>query len=217
MRTRKHNLDEPASQDGEGALGLCLPGALAPAGHYIAIRLGFAFPIVEQNCLPEPWIREYTISGLAVHDPAMVWAHQNEGFVRTHELAGSDSQGVLELAKAHGLTFGAVVCCREPNDAGERSFGFFYRSDREHTVEEMQELHAGLLAMHRAYARPKNLTNAELATLNLVKNGLLMKEIASALGVSESAIKQRLRNARLKLNAKTGSQAAARATMLGMI
>ena len=71
--------------------------------------------------------------------------------------------------------------------------------------------------MHRAYARPKNLTEAELETLGLVKNGLLMKEIASALGVSESAVKQRLRNARLKLNAKTGSQAAARATMLGMI
>jgi RNA polymerase sigma factor for flagellar operon FliA len=35
------------------------------------------------------------------------------------------------------------------------------------------------------------------------------REIASALGVSESAVKQRLRSARLKLNAKTGSQAAA--------
>jgi LuxR family transcriptional regulator len=53
--------------------------------------------------------------------------------------------------------------------------------------------------------------------LGLVKNGLLMKEIASALRVSESAVKQRLRNARLKLNAKTGSLAAARATMLGWI
>jgi LuxR family transcriptional regulator len=50
-----------------------------------------------------------------------------------------------------------------------------------------------------------------------VKNGLLMKEIASVLGVSESAVKQRLCNARRKLNAKTGSQAAVRATMLGMI
>ena len=63
----------------------------------------------------------------------------------------------------------------------------------------------------------RHLTAVELKTLGLVKNGLLMKEIASLLGVSESAIKQRLKNARLKLNAKTGPQAAARATMLGMI
>jgi len=193
------------------------PAVLAPAGFYIAIRIGFAFPVVEQNCLPEEWIREYTVSGLAVHDPAMAWAYQNRGFVRMHELADEDSQGVLELAKVHGLHFGAVVCCTGPDDLGERSFGFFFRSDRDYTSSEIEQLQAGLLAVHHSYARPKNLTQAELETLNLVKNGLLMKEIASALGVSESAVKQRLRNARLKLNAKTGSQAAARATMLGMI
>ena len=191
---------------------------LAPAGHYIAVRISFAFPVVEQNCLPESWVREYTASGLLVHDPAMIWAHQNQGYVRTSDLANDDSQGVLELAKVHGLNFGAAVCCVDgPGGGGERSFGFFFRSDRAYEISELEQLHAWLLATHRAHARPKNLTEAELETLGLVKNGLLMKEIASALGVSESAVKQRLRNARLKLNAKTGSQAAARATMLGMI
>lgn len=192
-------------------------GRLAPAGHYIAIRISFVFPVVEQNCLPDTWIREYTASGLLVHDPAIAWAHQNQGVVRTRDLAGNDSQGVLELAKYHGLNFGGVACCVDADEGRERSFGFFFRSDRDYTTAELERLHAGLLATHRAYARPKNLTEAELETLGLVKNGLLMKEIASALGVSESAVKQRLRNARLKLNAKTGSQAAARATMLGMI
>jgi LuxR family transcriptional regulator, quorum-sensing system regulator SdiA len=190
---------------------------LAPAGYYIAIRSGFAFPMLEYNCLPEKWVREYTASGFLVEDPAMAWAHQNEGCIRTRELAGSDIQGVLELAKNHGLEHGAVVCCIDGDSGGERSFGFFFRTDREFTGSELETLHAGLLSSHRAYSRPKNLTEAELETLGLVKNGLMMKEIASALAVSESAVKQRLRNARLKLNAKTGTQAAARATMLGMI
>jgi len=190
---------------------------IAPAGHYLAIRVSFAFPMVEQNCLPETWVREYTASGLLVHDPAMAWAYKNQGHVRTRDLGDRDGQGVLELAKYHGLNFGAVVSCVDSNSDSERSFGFFFRSDREYDDAEMAWLHAGLLATHRVHARPKNLTDAELETLGLVKNGLLMKEIASALGVSESAIKQRLKNARLKLNAKTGSQAAARATMLGMI
>jgi LuxR family transcriptional regulator, quorum-sensing system regulator SdiA len=192
-------------------------GRLAPAGHYIAIRITFAFPMIEQNCLPEAWVREYTVSGLGIYDPVMVWAHQNQGYVRTRDLAAKDSQGVLELAKYHGLNFGAAVCCNDSDEGGGRSFGFFFRSDRDYTLDELEQLHAGLVEMHRAHARPRNLTEAELETLGLVKNGLLMKEIASALGVSESAVKQRLRNARLKLNAKTGSQAAARATMLGMI
>jgi len=192
------------------------PARLSPAGYYIAIRVGFAFPIYEQNRLPEAWVREYTVSGLGVHDPAMVWAYQNQGYTRMRDLAAKDSQGVLEIAKYHGLNFGAAACCRDSEEGG-RSFGFFFRSDRDYTTEELEKIHASLFEMHCAYARPRNLTRAELETLGLVKNGLLMKEIASALGVSESAVKQRLRNARLKLNAKTGSQAAARATMLGMI
>ncbi|MFO1105157.1 MAG: autoinducer binding domain-containing protein [Amaricoccus sp.] len=203
-----------------GSSGWAPPEALerlAPAGHYIAIRISFVFPVIEENCLPEAWIREYTASGLLVHDPAMAWAHRNQGFVRMRELVAEDSQGVLELAKYHGLNFGAAACCFDSGEGSARSFGFFFRSDRDYTTAELQQLHAGLLAMHQAYARPKNLTEAELETLGLVKNGLLMKEIASILGVSESAIKQRLRNARLKLKAKTGSQAAARALMLGMI
>lgn len=204
-------------QDTAGWLRSESLGLLAPAGHYIAIRVTFFFPMIEQNFLPEAWVREYTASGLLVHDPAMSWVHRNQGCVRMRDLAAEDTQGVIELAKYHELNFGAVVCCTDSDEGHERSFGFFFRSDRDYATGELEELQAGLLATHRAYARPKNLTEAELETLGLVKNGLLMKEIASALGVSESAVKQRLRNARLKLNARTGSQAAARATMLGMI
>jgi LuxR family transcriptional regulator len=190
---------------------------LAPAGFYVAIRVGFAFPMVEVNQLPESWIREYTVGGLIVHDPAMTWAYRNCGAARWTELGVEDTQGVLELAKNHGLEFGAVASCLDDASQAERSFGFFCRSDRDYTTAELEQMTSMLEALHQSYARPKNLTPAELETLGLVKNGLLMKEIANLLGVSESAIKQRLKNARLKLNAKTGSQAAARATMLGMI
>ena len=51
----------------------------------------------------------------------------------------------------------------------------------------------------------------------MVKDGLLMKEIADLLGVSEGAVKQRLKNAKLKLGAKTGTHAATMATSFGLI
>lgn len=190
---------------------------LAPAGFYVAIRIGFAFPMVEHNRLPPAWVRDYTASGLLVHDPAMSWVYKHCGAARWSELGEPDTQGVLELAKDHGLNFGAVSSCVDEHDASQRTFGFFCRSDREYTDAELDLLHARVVAAHHAHARPRNLTAAELETLSLVKNGLLMKEIASLLGISESAIKQRLKSARLKLNAKTGPQAAATATMLGMI
>jgi LuxR family transcriptional regulator len=178
--------------------------------------VGFAFPMVEHNHFPEDWVREYAISGLIMHDPAVSWAYKNNGIARWSEL-GEDSQGVLELAKNHALNFGAVASCSDPDSPSQRSFGLFCRSDREYATQELARLHRALAASHRAHARPKNLTAAEIETLTMVKNGLLMKEIAGILGISESAIKQRLKNARLKLNAKTGSQAAARAMTLGMI
>jgi LuxR family transcriptional regulator len=191
--------------------------SLAPAGFYLAIRVGFAFPMVEHNRLPDAWVREYTISGLIVHDPAVAWAYKHCGIARWSELGEDDTQGVLELARAHGLTFGAVASYTDEGNAAQRSFGFFCRSDREFRASELERLSTLLVQTHRNHTRPRTLTAAELETLGLVKNGLLMKEIAGVLGISESAIKQRLKNARIKLNVRTGSQAAARATMLGMI
>jgi LuxR family transcriptional regulator len=190
---------------------------LAPAGFYVAIRVGFAFPMVEHNRLPGGWVREYGASGFVVHDPAMIWVYQNCGAARLSALGVEDAQGVLELAKNYGLNYGAVSSCLDGKSGGQRTFGFFFRSDREYENAELELLHSALISAHQAYGRPAKLTPNEIETLSLVKNGLLMKEIASLLGISESAIKQRLKNARLKLNAKTGPQAAATATMLGMI
>ncbi len=173
--------------------------------------------MIERNRLPESWVREYTISGLIVHDPLMAWAYQNCGVARWTEIGGEDSQGVLELAKNHGLEFGAVSSCFDDGESSQRSFGFFCRSDRDYSGGELDRLNALLNEAHHAHARPKRLTPAEIETLGMVKNGLLMKEISCLLGVSESAIKQRLKSARVKLNVKTGTQAAATATMLGII
>lgn len=191
--------------------------AIAPAGYYLALRVGFAFPLVEHNQLPGAWVREYTSGGLIVHDPAVAWAYRNDGCVRWSALTAEDRAGVLLRAGEHELRFGAAAGCRDLGGAGQRSFGLFCRSDREFDETELARISHLLNAAHMAHERPRNLTAAELETLGMVKNGLLMKEMAAALGVSESAIKQRLRSARLKLHAKTGSQAAAKATMFGMI
>ena len=51
----------------------------------------------------------------------------------------------------------------------------------------------------------------------MVKSGLLVKEIAAKLQVTEGAVKQRLKNARVKLGAKTGSQAVSIADGYGLI
>jgi len=71
--------------------------------------------------------------------------------------------------------------------------------------------------IHIEMVPPTNLTAAELEALRMVKNGLLMKEIANLLGVTEGAVKQRLKNAKTKLGAKTSTHAATKATSFGLI
>jgi LuxR family transcriptional regulator len=191
--------------------------AIAPAGHYLALRLGFAFPMEERNELPPAWVTQYTRNGLMLADPVMKWVYQHRGAVRWSEIGLPDPLGVLDAAAAYGLRFGAAVACSDHDLRGQRSFGSFARSDREFTDSELDQLVEAVEHLHVAKAPPTNLTAAELEALRMVRDGLLMKEIAALLGVSEGAVQQRLKNAKLKLKASTSSQAVSMATGFGLI
>lgn len=192
-------------------------GQLSPAGHYLALRVGFAFPMFEQYTLPPEWVAIYRTQGLLMNDPVMRWMFENEGACRWSALAHDDSRGILDQAKAFGLNFGVAICCADETPGGQRSFGSFSRADREFHDCEVAVLQQHLVELHRTLVPPSNLTGAELEALRMVKNGLLMKEIASNLGVTEGAVKQRLKSAKSKLNAKTSTHAATKATSFGLI
>lgn len=190
---------------------------LAPAGYYIALRIGFAFPSEEFNALPAKWVDCYTTRGYMLYDPVVRWLYENTGSIRWSAIPMDDPRGILAEARSHGLMFGTAICCMESGQNGQRSFGSFARSDREFDDSEIHNLAFRLTKLHQSRLPPRNLTMAELEALRMVKNGLLLKQIAAELGVSDGAVKQRLKNARLKLNAKTGTQAASMATAYGLI
>jgi LuxR family transcriptional regulator len=192
-------------------------GNVAPAGHYLALRVGFAFPLEERNCLPVAWVTEYTRRGFLLSDPVIRWLYQNRGVARWSEIDLPDPAGVMQSAAGRGLRFGAAVSVTTRDDGGARSFGTFARSDRELTDVELGLLADEVRRLHIAKAPPSNLTDAELEALGMVKNGLLLKEIAARLGVTEGAVQQRLKNAKLKLNAATSSQAVSMAASYGLI
>jgi LuxR family transcriptional regulator, quorum-sensing system regulator SdiA len=191
--------------------------SLAPAGYYIALRIGFAFPLEEVNALPAAWVERYTRAGHMLADPVMRWLYTNSGAIRWSEINLPDPQGVLEEAAEHGLRFGAAISCTGRGRDGQRSLGSFARSDREFTDDELRLLREVLQHLHDAKAPPTGLTDAELEALRMVRDGLLVKEIAARLNISEGAVKLRLRNARRKLGAKTGAHAASMAQAHGLI
>lgn len=190
---------------------------VAPAGYYLALRVGFAFPLEEINALPAAWVSLYTVERFMMSDPVIRWVYSHTGSIRWSEIESDDTRGILAKAHDYGLCYGVAVSVFDNNPEGQRSFGTFARSDREFTQLEIDLLSGHIQRLHAEKAPPSNLTDAELEALRMVRDGLRVKQIAFELGVSEGAVKQRLKNAKLKLRAQTGAQAAAMATEFGLI
>ncbi|MEM0936200.1 MAG: autoinducer binding domain-containing protein [Pseudomonadota bacterium] len=190
---------------------------IANAGFYIAFRLEFLLPEFEHNTLPLPWVHRYTQQGLLMLDPVMRWIYTNTGAIRWSEIPIPDSDGVLELAQGYGLNYGAAISLRDAEDPSVRSFGNFCRGDRELECREIEELTQKLELLFADLTAPSDVTEAELEVLRDIQNGKLIKEIAYSLGISEGAVKQRLRSAKDKLGARTTPQAVSVASSYGLI
>lgn len=190
---------------------------IAINGYYIALRVGFAFPLEEVNALPAPWVDHYTTHRFMLHDPVIRWIYANTGAIRWSAIDLPDPMRVLDQAQTFGLRYGVAVACFDGNREGQRSFGTFARSDREFEQAEIDALHAYVVQRHHAKAPPTNLTHAELEALRMIKEGLRLKQIAYSLSISEGAVKQRLKNAKIKLGAQTSAQAAAMVREFGLI
>jgi LuxR family transcriptional regulator, quorum-sensing system regulator SdiA len=190
---------------------------LAPAGYYIALRIGFAFPIEETNALSSEWIDHYTKQRFMLYDPTVRWAYANVGCIRWSEITLDDPKRVLAQARSFGMRYGLTVSVFDSGKDQQRSLASFTRSDREFSTLEAKLLQVYLTRRHTETAPPTNLTKAEIEALGMIKDGRRLKEIAFQLKVSEGAVKQRLKNAKLKLGAKTGTQAAALASQYGLI
>lgn len=190
---------------------------IALSGFYVALRVGYAFPVEEINRLPEDWVQHHTKNRLMVFDPVVRWVYANTGVTRWSDISDEDPRGVLKQAQTFGLRYGVAIAVYDGNEQGQRSYGYFARPDREFDELEISSLRAFLVRRHAEMAPPTNLTKAEVDALKLVKEGMRLKEVAHTLGVSEGAIKQRIRNAKAKLNANTSSQAATIAAQHGLI
>ena len=183
--------------------------SISPGGFYVALRVGFSFPDEELNELPDNWVEFYTTHGLVVHDPAMKWVYGNIGSIRVSDITLPDPHQVRARAAVYGLTYGAVISIMAASDRGRRSYGLFFRDDREFREADLLQLEDILRKLHSGASDDEpTLTAAEVEALKLQSQGLRLKQIAADLGISESAVKARLNNVKRKLGAKTQLQAA---------
>jgi LuxR family transcriptional regulator len=81
------------------------------------------------------------------------------------------------------------------------------RSDREFSDEEMARLAEITVRLHIEAKPPSELTKAQIEALQCIADGDRHTAAAAKLGISESAFKARLTSARVRLEARTTSEA----------
>jgi len=191
-------------------------GAIAPAGYYIGLRVGFYAPEAEINTFSSEWVEKYTIEALALFDPLRHWALKNVGSKRWSEIGTAESSTVLDLYRSYGCAYGAVIAIQNGKLGSKRSIAYFSRTDRELFDTEISQLNRLLLAAHNEHGRLK-LTNAQREVLMMFVSGKRHKEIAHELGISQSAVKARIKSAVNKMGATTTAQAASIAMKNGLL
>lgn len=189
-------------------LGLTQLSKLAPKGYALALHVRFASAHFMVQTYDPAWIEIYTNRGYLLCDPLVSWAFSTEGTIRWSALTFPDPHNVLGQAMAFGLRYGIAV---SEGPASSRSIGGFAREDREFTDGEIAAIVDLVRVLHRESIPPERLSGPQVAALNLIAKGFRYAEAAAQLGISESALKARLKTVRDKLLCRTMAEAIQRA------
>lgn len=188
--------------------GLEKLGSLSPAGFALGLHIRFASALIMVQTYDPRWIEIYTNCGYLLCDPMVSWGFGTEGTVRWSALSYPDPHNVMGQARNFGLHYGFAVSY---GPTASRSIGGFARSDREFTDAEIEEIADLVRVLHRESTPPDHLSGPQIEALRLISKGYRYHEAAERIGISESALKARLRTAREKLLCRTTAEAIQRA------
>ncbi len=177
---------------------------LAPMGYTVGLHIRFATPLVYKSSYPVEWVDHYNSHSYYLRDPLVFWGVGAEGTTRWSAIPLPDPFGVMKKAASHGLNYGAVSSY---GPITSRSIVGISRSDREFDDEELAHLRELTIQLHIEAKPPSDLTKAQIEALQCLANGDRHAAAAEKLGITESAFKARLQSARVRLEARTTSEA----------
>jgi len=177
---------------------------LAPMGYTVGLHIRFATPLVYTSSYPPAWVEHYNSHSYYLRDPLVFWGVGVEGTTRWSAIPLPDPFGVMKKAAGHGLNFGAVSSY---GPITSRSIVGISRSDREFEDDELGKLRELTIQLHIEAKPPSELTKAQIEALQCLANGDRHAAAAEKLGITESAFKARLQSARIRLEARTTSEA----------
>ena len=188
--------------------------AIGPSGFIMAFNMTFRGPEFMHSEYPEAWRAEYEERNYFALDPVLGWALTRSGHKLWSEIGLLDVRKVLKRGEEHGLRYGAVFSAKRGR---KRSFLTIARSDRELADSEIAHINAKFETWCELVTNRAALTDRELDVLRCLRDGLGQREIAEALDIAESTVKQRAISATTKLGANNRTQAVAIAMTRGYL
>ncbi len=178
---------------------------------------------------PAAWLALYQAQNYLMTDPSITQATRTSmPFVWTEELFAT-SRALWKDARAHGLEYGWVQSCRDPQGTG--GMLTLARSNEEMSPKELhginqqlswlaQTTHFGMARCLTNKLLPESqvvLSNREIAVLRWTAEGKTSGEVADILKIAERTVNFHINNAVVKLQANNKTAAAIRAAVLGLL
>ena len=177
---------------------------MSPVGFSAGLHIRFAAPLIYVRTYDEAWTKVYDENAYALRDPLVFWGFGVKGHTRWSAIRLPDPFNILGQARSYGLVYGAVVSF---GPISSRSIVGTAHNAREFTDDEIAETVQIVKNLHLAAEPPTELTPAQIEALRLLADGDRHAAAAAKLGISESAFKARLQSARVRLGARTTTQA----------
>ncbi|SLN67794.1 autoinducer binding domain-containing protein [Roseisalinus antarcticus] len=188
--------------------------ALAPKGYFFALHIRNASPLLQEKTFHGAWIRTYEREVYILRDPIVAWGYSHSGLTRWSAVDIPDPFDIFGQARAHGLAFGASAALGSMNS---RSLVSIAHDRREFSDLEMGRFATIVRQLHDITSPPEALTLAQANALRRISEGERHAEAAAKLQISESALKARLKSARVALMARTTAEAVRRAQTYRLI
>ncbi len=177
---------------------------LAPKGYSVGLHIRYASPLFYRKTYDAEWQKVYDDNAYALRDPTVFWGLGVKGATRWSAIRLPDPFSIMEKARQYGLLYGAVISW---GPITSRSIVGISRDDREFSDAEIEEAVEIVKRLHDLAEPPTELTEAQAEALRLLSDGYRHAAAAAELGISESALKARLKSARTRLGARTTAEA----------
>ena len=187
---------------------------LSAAGFVVGLQIKWAGPAHWHNEFDPEWAETYQKRNYFISDPIFYYARLYEGARRWSEVPFPDVGSIQKKGAKFGLKYGAIIPKKHQRVMSFLSVG---NSEREFTDDELVELSAMLDRWIAELGSIEDVPEISLAVLRLMKDGMGQAAIAKELGIAESTVKQRVKKAMVILNARTRTEAVAKAIQAGLL